>query len=69
MRILSWLILAVILLVASTAAADGEREFSTVRVQIGCNPCRRGCSAATCMGLIHPEMVLRASRALLAGGR
>jgi len=34
MRTLSWLSLAVILLVASTAVADGEREFSTVRVQI-----------------------------------
>lgn len=34
MRILSWLSLAVILLVSSTAAADGERQFSTVRVQI-----------------------------------
>jgi len=41
----------------------------TVRVQIGCNPCRRGCAAATCMGVIHPELVLKAARALLAGGR
>lgn len=41
----------------------------TVRVQIGCNPCRRGCSAATCMGVITPDSVLAAARALLAGGR
>jgi ADP-heptose:LPS heptosyltransferase len=41
----------------------------TVRVQIGCNPCRRGCAAATCMGVITPDSVLSASRALLAGGR
>jgi ADP-heptose:LPS heptosyltransferase len=41
----------------------------TVRVQIGCNPCRRGCAAATCMGVIRPESVLAAARALIAGGR
>jgi hypothetical protein len=34
MKILSWLSLAVILLVASSAAAEGEREFSTLQVQI-----------------------------------
>ncbi len=37
-----------------------------VRVQIGCNPCRRGCAAATCMRVIHPDAVLEAVRGLLA---
>ena len=41
----------------------------SVRVQIGCNPCRRGCAAAVCMGVIPHESVLEAARALLAGGR
>jgi ADP-heptose:LPS heptosyltransferase len=38
----------------------------TVRVQVGCNPCRRGCSAATCMRAVHPADVVAAARALLA---
>jgi heptosyltransferase I len=38
----------------------------TVRVQVGCNPCRRGCATATCMRVIAPERVLEAARALLA---
>lgn len=38
----------------------------TVRVAIGCNPCRRGCAAATCMRMIQPSAVLDAARALLA---
>jgi ADP-heptose:LPS heptosyltransferase len=38
----------------------------TVRVAIGCNPCRRGCAAATCMRMIAPSAVLEAARALLA---
>lgn len=42
----------------------------TVRVQVGCNPCRRGCAAATCMAVIRPAAVLEAARSLLeAGGR
>lgn len=40
----------------------------TVRVQIGCNPCRRGCSVAICMRVISPESVLEAARELLATG-
>ncbi len=36
-----------------------------VRVQIACNPCRRGCSAAPCMGLIQPIDVVRETLALL----
>jgi ADP-heptose:LPS heptosyltransferase len=39
----------------------------TLRVQIGCNPCRRGCAAATCMRLIPAAAVLEAARELLAG--
>ncbi len=38
----------------------------TVRVQIACNPCRRGCSAALCMALVEPAAVTAAARALLA---
>lgn len=38
----------------------------TVRVQVGCNPCRRGCATATCMRVIRPEAVVEAARALLA---
>lgn len=37
-----------------------------VRVQIGCNPCRRGCAAATCMRVIPPDSVIEAIRGLLA---
>jgi ADP-heptose:LPS heptosyltransferase len=38
----------------------------TLRVPIGCNPCRRGCSAATCMRVIPVAAVLAAARELLA---
>jgi ADP-heptose:LPS heptosyltransferase len=41
----------------------------SVRVQIGCNPCRRGCAAATCMRRIEPGAVVDAARSLLAGAR
>jgi 3-deoxy-D-manno-octulosonic-acid transferase/heptosyltransferase-1 len=37
----------------------------TVRVGVACAPCRRGCSAATCMRLIAPERVAAAARELL----
>jgi ADP-heptose:LPS heptosyltransferase len=40
-----------------------------VRVQVGCNPCRRGCAARTCMRVIRPEAVVEAARALLAAPR
>ena len=40
----------------------------TVRVQIACNPCRRGCAAAPCMRLLEPVAVTAAARALLAPG-
>lgn len=48
-----------------------ETPSRTVRVQVGCNPCRRGCAAATCMRVIPPEAVVEAARTLLAapGGR
>ena len=39
----------------------------TVRVQVGCNPCRRGCAAATCMRVIPPAAVL-AGGARASGG-
>ena len=39
----------------------------TVRVPVGCSPCRRGCAAATCMRVVDPESVARAARELLAG--
>jgi heptosyltransferase I len=38
----------------------------TLRVEVGCNPCRRGCAAATCMRLIPAARVLAAARELLA---
>jgi ADP-heptose:LPS heptosyltransferase len=37
----------------------------TVRVQIHCNPCRRGCAAATCMRVIPPDAVIDAACELL----
>lgn len=37
----------------------------TVRVPIACSPCRRGCAAASCMGAIHPDLVLDAIREIL----
>jgi ADP-heptose:LPS heptosyltransferase len=40
----------------------------TVREQIACNPCRRGCAAATCMAVIRPATVLAAARELLDQG-
>lgn len=39
----------------------------TVRVEVGCNPCRRGCAAATCMRVVTPAAVVRAARGLLYG--
>ncbi|MCP5066250.1 MAG: glycosyltransferase family 9 protein [bacterium] len=39
----------------------------TVRTQVGCNPCRRGCAAASCMRVITPDSVIEAARELLAG--
>ncbi len=38
----------------------------TVRVQIACNPCRRGCAAATCMRVISPDSVVEAASRFLA---
>jgi ADP-heptose:LPS heptosyltransferase len=38
----------------------------TVRVQIACNPCRRGCAGAACMGAIHPDSVIDGIREVLA---
>lgn len=39
----------------------------TVRVPVACSPCRRGCSAATCMRAIPPDRVIAAARELLRG--
>ena len=39
----------------------------SIRVPVACSPCRRGCSAATCMRVVPPEPVVAAARALLAG--
>jgi ADP-heptose:LPS heptosyltransferase len=39
----------------------------TLRVAVGCNPCRRGCAAATCMRVIPAGAVIAAARELLAG--
>jgi ADP-heptose:LPS heptosyltransferase len=39
----------------------------TLRIQVACNPCKRGCDAATCMRSISERAVLSAVRALLAG--
>ncbi len=44
-----------------------ETPSRTVRFDVGCNPCRRGCAAATCMGVIAPGDVAAAARSLLAG--
>jgi len=41
----------------------------TVRVQINCNPCRRGCAAVTCMRVISPDAVTDAACELLATTR
>jgi len=41
----------------------------SVRIQIACNPCRRGCRAATCMDAISAEQVLKVARELCAAAR
>jgi ADP-heptose:LPS heptosyltransferase len=48
-----------------------ETPSRTVRVEIHCNPCRRGCAAATCMRVVPPDAVIDAACELLAttGGR
>jgi heptosyltransferase I len=38
-----------------------------VRVDVGCNPCREGCPARTCMQAIGPEAVVRAACELVDG--
>jgi ADP-heptose:LPS heptosyltransferase len=42
-----------------------ETPSRTVRVQIHCNPCRRGCAGATCMRVIPPGAVIDAACELL----
>jgi ADP-heptose:LPS heptosyltransferase len=41
----------------------------SLRVPVGCSPCRRGCAAASCMQVIPVEAVIEASRSLLQGAR
>jgi ADP-heptose:LPS heptosyltransferase len=36
-----------------------------VRRDVGCNPCREGCPARTCMRAVEPEAVMEAAFALL----
>jgi heptosyltransferase-1 len=43
-----------------------ETPARSVRVPVGCSPCRRGCSAAVCMRVVSPASVLEAARELLA---
>lgn len=38
----------------------------SVRVPVGCSPCRRGCRAASCMSVLPPDAVVGAARELLA---
>ena len=38
----------------------------SVRVSVGCSPCRRGCRAASCMNVLPPDAVVAAARELLA---
>ena len=38
-----------------------------VRVDVGCNPCREGCPARSCMAAVEPARVLAAARELLRG--
>ena len=49
-------------------AGQRAKPSRTLRVQIACNPCKRGCDAATCMRSIPEHTVLAAVRELLAGG-
>ena len=38
----------------------------SLRVPLGCSPCRRGCAAATCMGVLPPAAAVAAAEELLA---
>ena len=44
-----------------------ETASRTVRVPVACSPCRRGCSASTCLRVVPPDAVVAAARELLAG--
>ena len=37
----------------------------TLRVPVGCSPCRSGCADAPCMSLVSPERIVAAARELL----
>jgi ADP-heptose:LPS heptosyltransferase len=41
----------------------------SVRVPVGCSPCRRGCRAVSCMNVLSPDAVVAAARELLATPR
>jgi ADP-heptose:LPS heptosyltransferase len=47
-------------------APYGATPSRSLRVPVGCSPCRRGCAAASCMRMIEPAAVLEAARTLLA---
>ena len=44
----------------------GGSPYRSLRVPIGCSPCRSGCRAAACMNVLPSEVVVEAARALLA---
>ena len=44
----------------------GGSPYRSLRVPVGCSPCRRGCRAASCMNVLPSEAVVEAARALLA---
>ena len=70
MHVASMVGLPVVQLIGPTDPVENQpfpgTPSRTVREQIACNPCRRGCAAATCMKAIRPDSVVEAARALLA---
>jgi len=44
----------------------GATPSRSVRVPVACSPCRRGCSAATCIRMVSPDRVIAAARELLS---
>jgi len=39
-----------------------------IRADVGCNPCREGCPARSCLSAVAPEAVIESALALIAGG-
>jgi ADP-heptose:LPS heptosyltransferase len=48
-------------------APFGGVSSRVIREDVGCNPCREGCPARTCMTALAPDRVVAAVRELLAG--